>query len=165
MSGSLNSSKYRVFPRVSNSPRLRRELNKLRLFIVDDSELMCARLSQMLQEIKNTEIVGVALNAHDAWPSIKKTNPDLTILDIHLAGDNGIDILKQIRKAGLPMKVAIYTHYPYPQYRKRCLSLGADFFFDKYNDYAKLTAVIGKMTRAKNREAGPSGENPTRPNK
>ncbi len=50
----------------------------------------------------------------------------------------------------LPTKVVIYTHYPYPQYQKRCLALGADYFFDIYNDYEKLLVVAGELVKAKN---------------
>lgn len=103
----------------------------------------------MLMEIKGTEVVGIAHNVRDAWPSIKKTKPDLTILDICLPDGSGIDVLKQIRAAGLSTKVAMYT-YSYSQYQKRCLDLGADYFFDKYSDYEKLLAVVGELVKAKN---------------
>ena len=132
----------------------------LQLLIVDDSELMCTRLSQMLGEIEGTEIAGIAHNARDAWLSIKKTKPDLTILDICLPDGSGIDVLKQIRTAGLSTKVVIYTHYPYPQYQKRCLALGADYFFDKYSDYEKLLAVVGELVKAKNAGSAPPGAAP-----
>jgi len=104
----------------------------------------------MLKEIEGTEIAGIAHNAREAWLSIQKTKPDLTILDICLPDGSGIDVLRQIRTASLPTKVVIYTHYPYPQYQKRCLALGADYFFDKYNDYEKLFAVVGELVKAKN---------------
>jgi len=132
----------------------------LRLFIVDDSELMCARLSQMLKEIEGTEIAGIAHTAREAWRCINKTAPDLTILDICLPDGSGVDVLKQIRTAGLSTKVVIYTHYPYPQYQKRCLALGADYFFDKYSDYEKLLAVVGELVKAKNAGAAPPGAAP-----
>ena len=50
-------------------------------------------------------------------------------------------------------KALIYAHYPYPQYQKRCLALGADYFFDKYSDYEKLLAVVRELVKAIN--AGP----------
>jgi len=124
-------------------------LTNLRLLIVDDSELMCARLSQMLKEIEGTEIAGIAHNVRDAILSIQKTKPDLTILDICLPDGSGLDVLSQIRAAGLSTKVAMYT-YTYLQYQKRCLALGADYFFDIYSDYEKLLALVRELVKAKN---------------
>jgi DNA-binding NarL/FixJ family response regulator len=110
-------------------------------------------------EIEGTEIAGIAHNVRDAWPSIQKTKPDLTILGICLPDGNGIDVLKKIRAAGLSTKVYMCT-YAYAQYKKRCLDLGADYFLDKYSDYEKLLAVVGDLVKAKNAGAVPPGAAP-----
>ena len=49
--------------------------------------------------------------------------------------ENGIDILKKIKESGDSTKVIIYAHYPFPQYKRKCSHFGADYFFDKYNDF------------------------------
>jgi CheY-like chemotaxis protein len=69
-----------------------------------------------------------ALEAVDFIPKLK---PDVVILDVRMPGKNGIDVLKQIKTDESPPIVIMFTNYPYPQYRDRCLQAGADFFFDK----------------------------------
>ena len=34
------------------------------------------------------------------------------------------------------------TNYPYPQYRKKCMNGGADYFFDKSTEFNKITEVL-----------------------
>jgi len=122
-------------------------LSNLRLLIVDDSELMCTHLAQILTEIEGVEIMGVAFDVPDAFRYIEKSIPDVAILDICLPGGDGIDILKKIREGGNSTKVIMYTHYPFPQYERKCRQFGADYFFDKYTEFEKLLDVIKGLAR------------------
>jgi len=120
---------------------------KLRVLIVDDSELMCTHLAHVLSDVEGTEVVGAALTVADAYHSLEKIAPDLAILDYDLPDGSGIDIIKRIRDKGYPSTIAIFTHYPYAQYQKKCLEAGADHFFDKYTDFEKLLGVVRKLNR------------------
>jgi len=117
----------------------------MKVFLVDDSAIIRERLVSMLSEIKGVEIVGEAKNAHDALEDIEKLKPDAVILDIRMPGGNGIDVLEKIKEGRPKTQVIMFTNYLYPQYRKRCMELGADFFFDKSNEFEKVTGVIQKM--------------------
>jgi len=106
---------------------------------------MCSHLAQILAEIKGVEIMGAVFNVPDAYRYLEKNMPDVAILDICLPGGNGIDILKKIREGSLSTKVIMYTHYPFPQYERKCKYFGADYFFDKYNEFDKLLSVIKQL--------------------
>jgi DNA-binding NarL/FixJ family response regulator len=121
----------------------------MRVLIVDDSKIVCKGLQQMLINIINVEIVGQANNAQDAIASISDAKPDVVILDIHLPGPSGIDVLKHIRDKKLPIRVIMLTNYPYPQYRKKCEELGADYFFDKVTEIEKIPAVFEELAKNK----------------
>ncbi len=118
----------------------------MRLFIADDSEILRTRLIDMLSEIEGLEIIGQAQNSFDAIQLIQKLNPHVVILDIRMPQVNGIKVLKAIKKNNHHLKVIIFTNYPYPQYRKRCLDLGADFFFDKSTEFEKLIDTVKYLT-------------------
>jgi DNA-binding NarL/FixJ family response regulator len=114
----------------------------MRLFIADDSEILRLRLIDMLSEIEGVEIIGQAQNSLDAIESIEELNPHVVILDIRMPQVNGIKVLRAIKRNNHHLKVIIFTNYPYPQYRKRCLDLGADFFFDKSTEFEKLVDTV-----------------------
>jgi DNA-binding NarL/FixJ family response regulator len=118
----------------------------MRAFFVDDSYFVLEKLTVMISNIDDVEIVGQATNAYDAVQSIVKMKPDVVILDIRLNGDgNGMDVLKRIKKEIPPPIVIMLTNYPYPQYREKCQALGADYFFDKVTEIDKVYDTFKKL--------------------
>jgi DNA-binding NarL/FixJ family response regulator len=118
----------------------------MRLFIADDSEILRVRLIDMLSEIEGIEIVGQAQESLEAIESIQELNPHVVILDIRMPRINGIKVLEAIKKDLGSPTVIIFTNYPYPQYRKRCMDSGADFFFDKSTEFEKLIDTVRYLT-------------------
>jgi DNA-binding NarL/FixJ family response regulator len=114
----------------------------MKVFVVDDSLIVCARLITLLTDIKGIEIVGQARNAPDAIQSILTMQPDVVILDIQLPGGSGIDVLTAVRAAGNRSIIVIFTNYPYPQYKKICEETGADYFFDKSNEFENIVSLF-----------------------
>ncbi len=114
----------------------------MRIFIADDSELLRVRLVNMLSEIEGIEIIGQAQDSLSAIESIEKLDPHVVILDIRMPQGNGIKVLETIKKNLESPKVIIFTNYPYPQYRKRYMDAGADFFFDKSTEFEKLFDTV-----------------------
>ena len=122
----------------------------MRMFIVDDSEILRSRLVQMLSEIEGIEIVGEAGFVRDAIREIKRLSPDIAIIDMKMADGSGIDILAAMKKDKMTTRVIVFTNYPYLQYRKRCLDAGADFFFYKATELNKLIDLLkGLLLRQK----------------
>lgn len=117
----------------------------MKVFIADDSTVLRERLVEMLSELPGIEIIGQAQDVAEALTSIKKLNPDVVILDIRMPGGSGIDVLQDIKKDKQAPLVIVLTNYPYPQYRKKCLGLGADYFFDKSTEFEKITEVVKQM--------------------
>jgi DNA-binding NarL/FixJ family response regulator len=78
----------------------------------------------------------------EAINSIQGLRPDVAILDIRMPGGNGIGVLKAIREKNINTKVIMLTSYPYPKYRKKCMEVGADFFFDKSTEFKKICEVL-----------------------
>jgi len=120
----------------------------LRLFIGDDSEILRERLIDILSDIEGVEIIGQAGDVESVLRSIKQLEPDLVILDIQIPGGNGIVALENIKKRARPPIVIMFTNYPYLQYRKKCIELGADFFFYKSTEFEKLIKVVRKAIQA-----------------
>ena len=117
----------------------------MKVFIADDSAVVRERLKEMLSEIPEVKIIGQAEDGLQATNLITKLNPDVVILDIRMPRGNGIDVLQNIKKDNPALIVIMLTNYPYPQYQKKCMDLGADFFFDKSSEFEKVTEVLKKL--------------------
>ncbi len=114
----------------------------MKLVIVDDSVMIRDRIKNQVRLLDDVNIVGEAGNGCQALEVIRDLEPDFVILDLHMKDMGGMEVLKWIRSEGMKTKVCILTNYPYPQYREKCLALGADFFLSKANDFEKLQNVI-----------------------
>ncbi len=119
----------------------------MKVFIADDSKVLCERLIEMLSEVPGIEIIGHAQDVAGSLAAIKKLNPDIVILDIRMPGGSGMDVLQAIKQEKQAPMVIMLTNYPYPQYRKKCLGLGADYFFDKSTEFEKVTELFKQLRR------------------
>jgi DNA-binding NarL/FixJ family response regulator len=117
----------------------------MKVFIADDSTIIRERLKNMLLEVPDVRIAGEARAADEAIRSIKKSKPDAVILDLRMPGGNGIDVLNGVKTGNTAPVIIILTNYPYPQYRKKCMEAGADYFFDKSTDFEKILEVLKKL--------------------
>jgi DNA-binding NarL/FixJ family response regulator len=122
----------------------------MKVFIVDDSALVRERIIAMITEHPGIEIIGQAKNAQEGINAIRKLKPDAVILDIRMPGGNGIEVLENIKKNGSSPTIIILTNYPYPQYRKKCMEAGADYFFDKSTEFHKIIEVLKKLIQESN---------------
>ena len=116
----------------------------MKVFIADDSEVVCERLKTMLSDLPDTEVVGQAKDVPGSIESIRTLHPDVVILDIRMPGGSGIDVLEETKKINTAPVVIVLTNYPYPQYRKKCMDLGAEYFFDKSTEFEKVPEVLKK---------------------
>jgi len=117
----------------------------MNVFIVDDSEVVCSGLESMLSEIEGVRVTGKAQDVRGAVEAIQRLQPDFVILDIRLIDGSGIDVLKEIKKRDPSPAVLVLTNYPYPQYRKKCLDLGAEYFLDKVTEIDKIPGIFKNM--------------------
>jgi DNA-binding NarL/FixJ family response regulator len=123
----------------------------MKVFIADDSQILRERLKTMLSDFPEVEIAGQAKSTPEAIKSIKELKPNVVVLDIRMPGGSGIEVLQSIKKDRPEIKVIMFTNYPYPQYRKKCMNLGADFFFAKATESEEVPKVIEQLLKnAKN---------------
>lgn len=119
----------------------------MKVIIADDSRLMRERIREAISIFSGVEIVSETENGLQTLEELKKHNPNLAIIDIRMPEMNGIEVLKKIRELKMKVKVCILTNYPYPQYKKKCLEAGADYFLSKTEDFEDIKIVIADMLR------------------
>lgn len=113
----------------------------MKLLIVDDSELLQARLKKAIADANDKICICQAFSCMEASESFVSFEPDILILDIALPDGSGIDLLKKFKKENPAAIEIILTNYPTEEFNKRCKQLGADHFFDKSNLSGLLIAI------------------------
>jgi DNA-binding NarL/FixJ family response regulator len=117
----------------------------MRIVIVDDSVVIRQRLARLLGELDGVEIVGQADDVPVAKELVAKLKPDVAILDIRMPSGSGADLVQELKQLKPAPTVIMLTNYPYPENRKKCMDLGADFFFDKSTEFQRVVGVLSSM--------------------
>jgi two-component system response regulator DevR len=117
----------------------------LTVYIVDDSQVMRERLTESVTDIAGVEITGQSGDPFEALAGIRKSHPDVVILDIRLPQRSGIDMLKDIKEQPAAPIVIMVTNYPYRQYRQACMAAGADYFFSKTDEFEMIRETLSRI--------------------
>lgn len=126
-------------------------VHPVRVFILDDSPQITDILSELFSDPGNVEIVGTGDSAIDAIEEIRRSTPDVVIVDLQLKGGSGFDVVKAIRllPQASDIVVILFTNHASRELHKHALELGADFFLDKSGDYAKILEILQEKVRAR----------------
>lgn len=83
----------------------------IRVFLLDDHEVVRRGLTELLQTDGDIEVVGQSGSAVEATNRIPALRPDVAILDARLPDGNGIDVCRDIRAVDPTIKGLILTSY------------------------------------------------------
>lgn len=114
----------------------------LKVLVVDDADLVVQRVFKILEESHCVQQMYKANNYNQAQDIIKSALPDVMLLDIHLPGKNGLDLLGYVKKQHPEIKVIMLTNMVSNSYKVLCNELGADHFVDKSTDFEKIPGLI-----------------------
>lgn len=116
-------------------------MQKHRVLLVDDHEIVRTGLRQLLGLEFDLEIAGEAASSADALAWLRDRECDLVLLDIALPDRSGVDTLRLIRQAHPAQRVLMLSNYPEEQYAINLLRAGA-------NGYVRKDAPGEEIVRA-----------------
>lgn len=110
--------------------------------IVEDSAHWLRRLELAVHEIAGLTIAGSAGTPAAAVELVSRLHPPILILDLHLPGGSGVDVLRALDGLEFGTRVVIVTGHPSERLRAVCLQLGARYFFDKALEWERLQPAL-----------------------
>lgn len=113
-----------------------------KVFLVEDSHLVLARLEAMLAAIPGTRVCGTAAHAGRAIRGILDEQPDLVLCDLKLATGSGFDVLRAVRAAAPQVDVYMLSNFVSEPYRRLATELGARDFFDKSSEIERVRDLV-----------------------
>ncbi|UOF90735.1 response regulator transcription factor [Fodinisporobacter ferrooxydans] len=81
----------------------------IHVFVVDDHKLFRAGLIEILQQAGDIQVVGEASNGEEAIFAIRRSAPDILILDLTMPGMDGIETLCKLRGMDISTRVLVLT--------------------------------------------------------
>lgn len=116
------------------------------ILVVDDDARLRALLSRYLAS--EGFRVTTADDAADARAKLRVVNPDLLVLDVMMAGENGLDLTESLRKEqGHELPVLLLTARASPEDRIAGFEAGADDYLGKPFEPRELVLRIRAMLR------------------
>ncbi|MCW2811918.1 MAG: DNA-binding response regulator [Friedmanniella sp.] len=86
-------------------------MSTIRVFLLDDHELVRRGLTDLLGSTDDLEVVGEAGTAAEALRRIPAAHPDVALLDARLPDGSGIDVCREIRSSHPEVRCLILTSY------------------------------------------------------
>lgn len=117
----------------------------IRILIVDDHILIREGLKKILLATDDIEIVGELGEGEAVIGFLKDTHCDLVILDVNLPGINGLDVLKEIKAAGVDIRVLMLSIFPEEHFAVRAIKAGAMGYLTKDSAPEELIGAIRKI--------------------
>ncbi|MGW2329370.1 response regulator [Streptomyces sp. NPDC001700] len=88
-----------------------REEGKIRIFLLDDHEVVRRGVRELLASEPDMEVVGEAGTAADALARILATRPDVAVLDIRLPDRSGVEVCREIRSRDAAIHCMMLTSF------------------------------------------------------
>ncbi|MFK8025391.1 MAG: response regulator [Ilumatobacter sp.] len=83
----------------------------IRVFLLDDHEVVRAGVRAALDAEADMEVVGEAGDATHAMSAVRACRPDVAVLDVRLGDGSGIDVCREIRSEFADVKTLILTSF------------------------------------------------------
>ena len=128
----------------------------MKIFIVEDSSLMRARIAEAAISVEGVQISGQAGDLNGVYTGIRSTIPDALVVDIQLRDGSGLAVLKQIKSERPEIKSVVLSNSSTNQYRHVAFMAGADYFLDKSTEFSQLTEILTNW-QAHSHSSAPTG--------
>jgi len=115
---------------------------EIRVFLADDHALFRAGLRLLLEHMTGVAVVGEARDGREAVQLIKKLRPDVVLMDISMAGLNGLEATAQVSQECPQVRVIVLSMHLNEQYVTQSLRAGAAGYLLKDAAAAELEQAV-----------------------
>jgi DNA-binding NarL/FixJ family response regulator len=126
----------------------------IRVLVVDDHPVLRAGLEAVLRSEPGFRCVGTAADGETMWRLLRRTRPDVVVLDHRLGPEDGVELCRALRAEPVAPAILLYTADPTAELRAHALAAGAAGLVDK----AVNVDVLFDAIRVAGRPPGASGD-------
>ncbi len=117
----------------------------IRILIIDDHKIIREGLRDLIESRGKMTVVGEAGGCADGLEVALQTKPDVVLLDLDLAGDNGLTLIPQLLAADKNTNILILTGLRDVEKRDQAMELGAKGIVLKEEGANELLNAIEKI--------------------
>lgn len=113
--------------------------------LVDDHVLMREGIRQLLEFDGTINVIAEANNGEECLEKLSAELPDVLLLDINMPKKNGIEVLEEIKKKNINVKVLILTVHNEIDYLIKAVDIGVNGYILKDSESAELKKAINAV--------------------
>ncbi|HLB95105.1 MAG TPA: response regulator transcription factor [Nitrospiria bacterium] len=117
-------------------------MNKIRVLIADDHQVVREGLSAVLKMKEDIEVVGLAKDGLDAVEKARQLLPDVVWMDISMPRMNGVEATREIKRENPHIGVVVLTMYDEEDYIFDLVKAGATGYLLKDADSTQIAKAI-----------------------
>jgi DNA-binding NarL/FixJ family response regulator len=118
---------------------------KLQVLVVDDHPIVREGVRRRIESQPNMAVCCEVGRGPEAMTFLQENTVDIAIVDISLKGRSGIDLIKQIRAAGLGFPVLVLSVHDEVTYAQRALAAGAQGYLLKSEAPGRIIEAMGRL--------------------
>lgn len=117
----------------------------IKVFIVDDHEIIREGLKKILREEPDLVVVGEAQSGDEVLQNIKNIDCDIMLLDMNMPGRSGLDLIGDLKNLKPMMHILVLSIHPEDKFALRTLKAGASGYLCKDTALEELVIAIRKV--------------------
>ena len=103
----------------------------IRIVVADDHALVREGIRRVLEEVPEFEVVAEAADGEETLECVKRSQPDVLLLDLTMPGIGGLEVTRLIRSESERPRVIILSMHDEAEYVLRAVQAGADGYLLK----------------------------------
>jgi two-component system, NarL family, invasion response regulator UvrY len=115
------------------------------VLIADDHSLIREGIKKIISTESDIKLAGETSNPFEVIDLLNKLKCDVTILDISMPGKSGLELIKEIKAAGINTKILMMTMMPEEQFARRALKAGASGYLTKDTASEEIITAIRRI--------------------
>jgi DNA-binding NarL/FixJ family response regulator len=122
---------------------------KSRVIIVDDHPIFRMGMAELLNQEADFVVCGLAEDIGSARKMIQDRAPDLAIVDITLAGDNGLDLVKELSAGKQSLPILVLSMHDEQVWAERAIRAGARGYIMKKEASENVISALRNIRAGK----------------
>ena len=117
----------------------------IRVVLIDDHGLVRTGLRMILQQHADMDVVGEAEDGESGLALIRRLEPDIALIDVHMPVYSGVQLTERVRLAKLATRIVILTIANEAPFPRRLLKAGASAYLTKGCPSDELIKAIRRV--------------------
>jgi len=122
-------------------------MEKIKLILVDDHQLVRTGIANLLSGEPGFEIIGEASESREMFDLLRQLQPDIAVLDITLPGLSGIEITKKLHSDYPGIRILILSMHTSEEFIFNAINSGARGYLPKNTSRRELIEAIYAIHR------------------